>query len=58
MSVLGELQGDKRRDSNVYGSVGWRYPNLLGPMQLEGELNTRLEQSAEDTGVDKKGATN
>lgn len=56
--MLGELQGDKRRDSNVYGSVGWRYPNLLGPMQLEGELNTRLEQSAEDTGVDKKGATN
>lgn len=54
MSVLGELQGGK----SVYGSVEWRYPNLLGPVQLEDELNTRLEQSAEDTGEDKKGDTN
>lgn len=53
----GQLQRVERRDSNVYGSVGWRYPSLLIPMQMEGELSTRLAQSAEDTGVDENEAT-
>lgn len=57
VGCAGDHQGGEKRDSDVYGFVGWRYPRLLGPLWLEGELSTRLAQSAEDTCKDEKGTT-